>query len=184
MNNQGIITRYSIKYQAIISTIAIAIAVILPQIFHLVGMKIGVGSSLGEVFLPMHFPVIFIGLYAGTVAGVFVGLCAPIISCIITGMPGAIMLPFIVVELVAYGVFGGLLRSININSLCKILLVQILGRAVKAIAILVSFYGFAGKVAPKIILTSFALGIVGIVLQLILISTVFAVIEKKQYGGE
>lgn len=87
--------RLSLKVQVIATIAAIAGAVILPQVFHLLGAISGLGSALGETFLPMHFPIILVGLLAGPYAGAISGLFGPLLSFALSGMPGAYMLPFI-----------------------------------------------------------------------------------------
>ena len=46
------------------------------------------------------------------------------------------MLPFMVIELAAYGLIAGLLRTANMPTIAKVLLVQVGGRVVRAAAIL------------------------------------------------
>ena len=48
--------------QALLTAIAVAVAVVLPQLCHLLGGQLGVGTSLGEMLLPMHLPVMLAGL--------------------------------------------------------------------------------------------------------------------------
>ena len=80
--------RLSLKVQVIATIAAIAGAVILPQVFHLLGAISGLGSALGETFLPMHFPIILVGLLAGPYAGAISGVFGPLLSFALSGMPG------------------------------------------------------------------------------------------------
>lgn len=105
--------RLSLKVQVIATIAAIAGAVILPQFFHLLGAISGLGSALGETFLPMHLPIILVGLLAGPYAGAISGLFGPLLSFALSGMPGAYMLPFMMIELCVYGLVSGLLRNVN-----------------------------------------------------------------------
>ena len=57
--------KLNIKVQTAATVIAVASAVALPQIFHLLGLVSNLGTSIGETFLPMHLPVIMAGLLAG-----------------------------------------------------------------------------------------------------------------------
>jgi len=45
--------------------LAIVAAVVLPQLFHVIGAVSGQGTMLGVAFLPMHLPIIFVRLIAG-----------------------------------------------------------------------------------------------------------------------
>lgn len=162
--------RLSVKAQTLAALAAIIGAVVLPQIFHVMGAASGLGTKLGEVFLPMHLPIILAGLLAGPFAGAVAGFLSPMVSFALSGMPGAAMLPFMMIELCAYGLFSGLLRNVNIPVIGKVLASQVGGRAVRAAAILVSVYAFGNTAVPvSIILTSISVGIFGIVLQLVLI---------------
>lgn len=166
--------------QTLSAIIAIACAVVLPQIIHTIGLVSGSNSALGEILLPMHLPIILVGFIAGPYAGTLTGLLAPVISFILTTMPGQLMLPFITIEMVCYGLAAGLIRNAKVNSLVKVIIVQIVGRTVRAVAILAGFYLFAGAVAPKIILTSIAVGFVGILIQWMVIPMIIKCISKAE----
>ncbi len=163
-------TRLSVKVQTIATIAAIVGAVAVPQLFHALGAVSGLGTSLGETFLPMHLPIILVGLLAGPYAGAAAGLLGPLASFAVSGMPGAVMLPFMMIELCAYGLFAGLLRNVKMPTLAKVLAVQIGGRAVRAAAILISVYGFGNEsVRVATIWTSIGTGLFGLVLQWALI---------------
>ncbi len=166
--------------QTLSAIIAIICAVVLPQIIHTIGLLSGSNSALGEILLPMHLPIIVVGFIAGPYAGALTGLLAPAISFGLTAMPGQLMLPFITIEMTCYGLAAGLIRNANFNSLIKVLIVQIVGRTVRAVAILAGFYLFAGVVAPKIILTSIAVGFVGILIQWIVVPNIIKSISKVE----
>ena len=82
--------------------VLLAAGVLLPQIFHLAG-----GPAAGAVFLPMHIPVLLAGLLLGPAYGAGVGVCLPCVSFLLTGMPVAAKLPFMVLELLLYGLLAG-----------------------------------------------------------------------------
>ncbi|MGN0600816.1 MAG: ECF transporter S component [Oscillospiraceae bacterium] len=171
--------RLSVKIQTLAAVVAIIGAVALPQIFHVMGAVSGLGTKLGETFLPMHLTIFLAGLLAGHYAGAAAGLLAPLISFALTGMPTSAMLPFMMIELCAYGLFSGLLRNVNIPVAAKVLAVQIGGRAVRAGAILISVYAFGNTAVPvSIIWTSIAAGIFGIALQLVLIPLIVYRVEN------
>ncbi|MCM1544490.1 MAG: ECF transporter S component [Ruminococcus sp.] len=173
----------SIKIQAIAAIAAILGAVALPQIFHAMGAISGLGTSLGETFLPMHLPIILVGLLAGPYVGTISGLIAPALSFALSGMPGAVMLPFMMLELGAYGLISGLLRRSKMPVVIKVLISQVGGRVVRAAAILLSVYAFGNTVVKvSVIWMSIATGVFGIVLQLVLIPLVVYRVENlKKY---
>lgn len=171
--------KLSIKTQTIATILALISAVALPQLFHVMGAVSGLGTKLGEIFLPMHLPIILVGLLAGPAAGAVSGLFAPLISFSLTAMPSALMLPFMMIELCAYGLFAGLLRNVKMPNIAKVLLVQIGGRAVRAAAILFASYFLHSAVPVAVIWTSISVGIFGIALQLSLIPLAVYRIEKR-----
>jgi hypothetical protein len=184
MTNQAILRtnakpKLSVKTQTLATSGAIVGAVVLPQLFHVMGAMSGLGTALGETFLPMHLPVILVGLLAGPYAGAVSGLLSPLVSFALTGMPTAAMLPFMMIELCCYGLFSGLLRNVNIPTIVKVLLTQIGGRAVRAVAILFATYVLGStKIPVSIIWTSIVAGIFGIVLQWALLPLIVYRVEN------
>lgn len=180
MINTNVKQKLSIKTQAIAAFVAIILAVALPQFFHIAGRAFGLGTGLGEIFLPMHLPVIMVGIFAGPYVGAIVGIASPIISTLLTGMPNAIMLPFMMAELFAYGLSAGMLRNTSMPTLAKVGLTQIIGRLFRAIAVVIAVYALSNtSVAVASIWTSIYTGIIGIVLQLIVIPPVVKSLEDK-----
>ena len=163
------VKKSSIKAQAIGTIIALISAVALPQIVHVIGAASGMGTSLGEALLPMHLPIILVGLLAGPYAAGIAGFLSPLASFALSGMPEVVMLPFMMIELCAYGLFAGLLRNAKISTIAKVLIAQIAGRAVRGIALAIGFYALNTAVAPITVLTSITAGLFGIVLQLVII---------------
>lgn len=161
--------KLSVKVQTLAGFVTIVSAVALPQLFHLMGAASGLGTSLGETFLPMHLPIILAGLLCGPYAAAAAGALSPIISFLLTGMPGAVMLPFMCIELFVYGLTAGLLRNAKMPSIVKVVIAQAAGRAVRALAIVigVNVFGSAANVAT--IWTSIAAGVFGLALQWALI---------------
>jgi len=164
------IKKLSVKRQVFATIGAIAAAVVLPQLFHVVGMVSNMGTALGETFLPMHLPILLVGLIAGPYAGAIAGLLSPLVSFGLTSMPGSAMLPFMMIELCMYGLFAGLLRKSKMPTIAKVLLAQVGGRAVRAGAILASVY-LLGNTAihTAVIWNSIIAGIPGLILQWILL---------------
>jgi hypothetical protein len=162
--------RTSIKMKSITAALAIVTAVALPQLFHAAGVISGTGAALGSAFLPMHLPVLLAGLLGGPIVGIIAGAASPLISFLISGMPAAGMLPFITLELAAYGVAGGLLAKTKIPVFAKLLLIQLAGRAVRALAVAAAVYGLGSStVQIASIWTMVTAGLPGILLQWALI---------------
>ncbi len=174
-------SKVSIKNQTLAAMVAMVAAVALPQLFHRIGALTGLGTVFGEMILPMHLPVILVGLLAGPLAGGLAGLMAPMISFLLTGMPLATMLPFMMLELTVYGLTSGVLRRVKLSNVAKVLLVQVTGRALRAVAILVAVYVFGNSfINVAVIWTSISAGIVGIALQLICIPAIVGLVEKYE----
>ena len=171
--------RLSVKAQTLAAILAIAGAVALPQLFHVMGAVSGLGTKLGETFLPMHLTIFLAGFLAGPCAGAAAGLLAPLVNFALTGMPTSAMLPFMMIELCAYGLFAGLLKTVNLPVTVKVLAVQIAGRLVRGAAIALSVYAFGNTAVPvSVIWTSIAAGVFGIVLQLVLIPLILYRVEN------
>ena len=103
----------------------LALGILLPQVAHLIA-----GPSLGQVLLPMHIPVLLGGFVLGPWFGCFLGAATPLISSLITGMPQAPRLWFMVIELLCYGLFAGLLyKKLRLPSIPSLIIAMVAGRA-------------------------------------------------------
>lgn len=175
--------RLSVKTQTLATLAAIVGAVAVPQIFHALGAISGLGTALGETFLPMHLPIILVGLLAGPYAGAISGLLGPLASFALSGMPGIAMLPFMMIELCAYGLFAGLLRNVKMPTIAKVIAVQLAGRAVRAAALLLAVYALGNEsVSIESIWMSVATGVFGLVLQWTLLPLIVYRVENlKKY---
>lgn len=166
------------KTKTAATAVAVVAAVALPQLFHAVGAVSGLGTALGETFLPMHLPVLLIGMMAGPVAGLTAGILGPLVSFALSGMPAALMLPFIMVELAGYGLTAGLLAGTRMHTFVKLLIAQVVGRALRAAAVLLAVYGFGSEVAVASIWNSVITGVPGILLQWALLPLLMFWIEQ------
>lgn len=172
--------KLSFKVQTLATVIAAFSAVVIPQVFHFIGAVSGLGTSFGETFLPMHLPIILVGLLAGPYAGAVSGFLAPLLSFAISGMPGKMMLPFMMIELFSYGLFAGLLRNVKISSFTKVLISQLAGRVVRAAAILIAIYVLGNNnFVLSTIWLSIVKGLPGIALQLILLPLIVFYVDSK-----
>ena len=189
MTNRAVITmkkpHLSIKVQAMAAIFAVVGAVVVPQLFHVLGAVSGLGTALGETFLPMHLPIILVGLLAGPYAGAVAGLLGPAASFALSGMPRITMLPFMMIELCAYGLIGGLLRNVKLPTIVKVLVTQVAGRIVRAIAILAAVYVLGNEnIQVASIWMSIVTGIFGIVLQWALLPLIVYRVENLKKAEE
>ena len=129
-----------IAAKTVLIGVSIICAVVLPQIFHAIGIVSGTGAAVGAAFLPMHIPVLIAGFTGGPVAGITAGIISPILSFAISGMPTALLLPFITIELAVYGLVSGLLSKAKLNSFIKLIITQTAGRLVRALAVIFAIF--------------------------------------------
>lgn len=158
------------------AAVMIAAGVLLPQIFHFLG-----GAQAGMVFLPMHIPVLICGLMLGSLYGSAAGLLIPVLSFLITGgsMPSAERLPFVIIELVLYGIASGFFAAIFKNIYPALILSMVSGRLVYAGLLSIAFYVFHMKnAAPASVWDSLVKGIVGVIIQLIIIPPVVYALKR------
>lgn len=166
MFNSDVLDKRVIQKKTVAAVLAIIAAVVLPQVFHTVGIVSGSGAALGQSFLPMHLPILVAALIAGPVVGLIAGLFSPLISFALTGMPASAMLPFMMIELLVYGFAAGALKDVKLPVILKVIIAQVFGRAIRAAAILAAFYIFnIQAVSPSIILSSIVQGLPGLILQ-------------------
>ena len=179
----------SVRVQSVAAVLAIVGAVALPQAFHVAGAAIGVGAGLGQSLLPMHLPILLVGLLAGPFAGIATGAIAPVVSFALTGMPVAAMVPFMVIELAAYGLFAGLICGVDaprplaspLAWFGRLLVAQVAGRLVRAVAVVVavSLLG-STTVTVASIWTSVAAGLPGLIIQWIAIPAIMTAVDARR----
>lgn len=162
-----------------ISAVCAALCCVLPTLFHSVG--------LGTTFSPIHIPVLLCGLVCGGTYGIICGLAGPLLSSVITGMPGAAMLPSMVPELMAYGLITGLLmKYVRTGKLYADLYIclgtaMVLGRVVGGIAKALFYMGGGEAFTLGVWATSyFVATIPGIICHLILIPVLVAALMKAR----
>ena len=153
-------------------------AVVLPQIFHALGVLLGVGGALGQIFLPMYIPVLIIGFYRGPVPGAISGLLAPIASFLIANMPAAAILPFITVELVATGLLAGVFMSSKLPALLRVFLVQLGAKALRLGTLAISLIITTGKVSASALSAGILMSLPGVAIQLALLT--FLIVKKEK----
>lgn len=156
-----------------------ALSIVLPQIFHLTGIP-----QVGAVFLPMHIPVLLAGFMLGPVYAPIIGAFAPVISHLLTNMPVSARLPFMIVELLFYGLASGLfyhvfrLKEKRFGAVVTLALSMLVGRLAYALSLVIAaeFFGIEGGFMAAVSAT--VTGVYGIVLQFITIPPIVFACKK------
>lgn len=174
------VPKISLRARMVAALCALVGAVALPQIFHVAGRALGVGTALGELWLPMHLPILLAGLLTGPAVGAVSGLLAPLISFVLSGMPGVAVLPFMCIELCAYGLCAGALRAVKLPVVVKLLIAQLAGRAARFLAILLASVGGHTALGAASTWIAIKAGLPGLALQWILIPVAVLIVERMQ----
>ena len=144
-HNAKLGTKITVK--SLISVGVVALAVLLPQLVHLIA-----GASGGVQWLPMYLPVLLGGCLLGWKWGLGVGVLSPLVSFAITlltgnAMPAASRLPYMMAELAVFAAVSGAFLSDSpsfcmFKSMSRVLLqcsknARSSGRALNAITFIV-----------------------------------------------
>ena len=171
-HNAKLGTKITVK--SLISVGVIALAVLLPQLVHLVA-----GASGGVQWLPMYLPVLLGGCLLGWKWGLGVGVLSPLVSFAITSltgnaMPAAFRLPYMMAELAVFAAVSGLFsKKIAENgwmAFPAVLLAQVSGRAV-FLALAAVFQGVSALSAAAV-WSQIQAGLLGMVLQAVLVPVI------------
>ena len=168
---KGILTSTKAKY--FIGTILFSgLGIAIPRIFHLL-----IGSSAGVTFLPMHLMVLISALTFGMFSSCIVAGSSVVFSYLLTGMPAIQRMPYMLIELVIYGLLLGLLNK-KYNSYISLIATLIIGRIIYAgiLFFIVNIIGLNGYGIS--VIQSTISGIPGIIIQILLVP-VLAMIVKK-----
>lgn len=174
-----------ITVKGAISAFLVILAVALPQIVHIAG-----GASAGAQLLPMYAPALLAGCLLGWQWGLGVGILSPVVSLAFTTlalgspMPVAERLPYMILELAAFGGISGLFaKKIEKNAYLSfpvVILSQVAGRAVYVIYNLIAGREFSA------LLTSVQTGLTGLYLQAVIVPFVVIILARllKRYENE
>ena len=161
----------------ILASFFIALGIVLPFIT-------GNIQILGFRFLPMHIPVLFAGIILGWKYGLLVGIITPLLRAITIGMPPLFPVALVMAfELGTYGLLIGLFYKLLPKKVVYVFLSLILsmigGRMIWGLAAFL-IYPLAGfNFNFQIFLAgAFINAVPGIILQLILIPTLFIGLKK------
>lgn len=164
LKNASVKVKVTVK--TLVSLGVIALAVILPQIFHL-----AVGGTSGMTYLPMYLPVLIGGCLLGAWWGLGVGVASPVVSFLITlafgnPMPALARLPFMAVELAAMaaitGAFSGAIAKNGWMAFPAVLLALVGGRLL--FLGLVAVFRTVSALSVAVVWAQIRTGLVGLVL--------------------
>lgn len=158
--------KVKITVKTLVSLGIIALAVVLPQIFHL-----AIGGASGMTYLPMYLPVLIGGCLLGAWWGLGVGVASPVVSFLITlafgnPMPALARLPFMAAELavmaVITGAFSGAIAKNGWMAFPAVLLALVGGRLF--FLALVAIFQSVSSLGVAMIWSQIKTGLVGLVL--------------------
>ena len=168
-----------ITKEAAFILLTVASAVVFPQILHTLGAAIGIGGQLGQMLLPMYLPVMILGFYRGEIPAAITGILAPLVSFMLTEMPAKAILPYIIIELVATGIFAGVLTRVKFFAPLRVLSVQILAKIVRLSVLAVVLCSTTGTLTASALTAGIITSVPGLILQLVVVSLVIVKKESK-----
>ncbi len=175
-NKYALYTTLKLVYSALY----LALSIVLPTVISMGSQK------LGQTLLPMHIPVMLCGFTCGAPYGMAIGFIAPLLKCILTGLPQmntAIAMAF---ELAAYGLTCGLLYKIFPKKMSYIyptlIISMILGRVLNAIIHYLLSVSNDNEFILKSFITLTTINAVpGIIIQLAIIPLVILALRKTKF---
>ena len=135
----------------------LALALIIPTITHRLGLNFRVAQ-------PMHWMILFAGLAYGPISGMILGLSVPLASFLTTGMPLPGMLPLMLPELAAYGLFAGLFKG-KLTAFGSVAVAQVAGKLV--FLVLVAATGGLNLPVLEFIRATWGPGLFAMILQIV-----------------
>ena len=162
-----------------VCAMCIALCVVLPLAFHTI-------PKGGMIFSPMHIPVYLCGLICGPFFGLLCAVCGPILSMLITGMPGISSLPGMLVELCIYSIVPYLFlkltkfKHLYIYLYVSVAIAIIIGRSLGGVMSSLLYTGEGGYQFSMFINSYIIVGWPGILIQILLIpNLVYFLIKNK-----
>lgn len=164
-----ILSNRKVKY--VVGTILLSgIGIALPRIFHML-------AGAGATFLPMHICVLIAALTFGAISSTIVAGSSVIFSYLLTGMPSLARLPYMLIELVIYGILLSVFNK-KFNSYISLVMTVVLGRILYA-GVLFSAVNILGLSSYGIsVMESVRIGIPGIILQLLFVPVLVKIMNK------
>ena len=94
-------------------------------------------------------------------------------------MPQEALLPYVAVELVATGLFAGLLNGTKMPVLLKVPTVQVIAKIIRLMTLALSLYLAGATVTAQGLLDGILVSIPGVLLQIVLVGLVLFTKEKN-----
>jgi hypothetical protein len=151
-----------------------ALSVYIPVLIHYF-----TGIDGGRTFLPMPFFVLLAGFFLGWRAGLATAIASPFINYLISGMPVANLLPFILVQLVVFGTVAGLMKE-KFNALISIVAAVAAGWL--AIGIFLALFSKVNAIVY--VSQGIKIGWPGIALQIIFLPAIVFFVKKYSNNGK
>ena len=168
--------------KSLVTAVCIALSVVLPMAFHAI-------PNGGILFSPMHLPVLLCGILTSWPFGLLCGIAGPLLSLLLTGMPGAPMLPQMMVELGCYGFAAGLMMNLlrGMRSAAKVYIslvsAMLFGRIAAGCARALIFARGSYSL-PMWISSYFVSCFPAIIMQLVLIPVIFFALDRAGFTEE
>lgn len=160
------------------ASICTALCVVLPMALHFI-------PNAGTLLSPMHLPVLLCGIICGWQWGLLCGILGPLLSSVITGMPPAVILPVMIIELAVYGLVSGVMMSCLhtgrqlADLYISLFTAMLAGRIIAGLAR--GLYFSAGNYSLAIWANSYFLSTLpGMLLQLLLIPIIFIALKRAK----
>ncbi|MGD9910281.1 MAG: ECF transporter S component [Candidatus Izemoplasmatales bacterium] len=159
----------------ILTSLFIAIGIVLPQALHLFG-----GPTLGQILLPMHLPVFIGAMLLGPVSGLLIALFSIGVG-VLLGMPSLVIASYMVFELVVYALVSGwLYHKHHLNVTLSYIIAKVLGMITAIMMIILLSSLFQVAFPPTFgTIAMFAVGIPGIIAQAIIITITVPLLRKE-----
>lgn len=164
----------STKAKYIIGTVLLSgIGIALPRMFHILA-----GSTAGAVFLPMHIAVLIAALTFGIISSTIVAGSSIIFSYLLTGMPTAARLPYMLIELLIYAVLLGLFNK-KFNSYVSLIITIVLGRILYSGILFIAINWIGLPTYGISVIESIKTGISGIIIQVLCIPAIAKLMNER-----
>ena len=162
------------KAKYIIGTLLLSgIGIAMPRIFHILA-----GSDAGQIFLPMHITILIAALTFGTISASIVAGSSIVFSYLLTGMPNAARLPYMLIELAIYAVVLSLFNK-KFNSYISLILTIILGRVIYAGILFAAVNIFGLPTYGISVIESIKVGLPGIAVQLLFVPVISKIMNER-----
>lgn len=179
LNKKELTLKSKITIKSLISFGIIGLAVLLPQLVHLIA-----GAQGGIKWLPMYLPVLLGGCLLGAKWGIAIGVFSPILSFLLTfatgnPMPVASRLPFMIVELAIFagisGVFSNKIAKNSLYTLPAVIISAFVGRSV--FLLLALAFNSITPFTFELVLAQVKSGLIALLLQTIIVFVIVALLK-------